>query len=216
VPHGLYRDDPVLAAWREALRADPVAPGGRVLFARWAIARESGEGASPATAAIWLDIKRDYVELRPALRRFYLSARDLPALCPALEPLGFVTVAAAGGRTIAGCDFGAGSTDGWLARLVGDELGRDGGADDAGRELRVHGQRLELTPRESDLLAYLRAHAGNPVAREALARDVWGHAWTGGSANAIEAAVSSLRRKLGDRAGALQTVRGVGYRLDGL
>jgi two-component system alkaline phosphatase synthesis response regulator PhoP len=54
------------------------------------------------------------------------------------------------------------------------------------------------------------------VPREALARDVWGHAWTGGSANAIEAVVSSLRRKLGDRAGALQTIRGVGYRLDGL
>jgi two-component system alkaline phosphatase synthesis response regulator PhoP len=41
---------------------------------------------------------------------------------------------------------------------------------------------------------------------------VWGYDWTGG-ANVVEVAVSGLRRKLGDRATALETVRGVGYRL---
>ena len=53
------------------------------------------------------------------------------------------------------------------------------------------------------------------VAREALLRDVWGYEWTGGS-NVVEVAVSGLRRKLGARAAALETVRGVGYRLRGL
>jgi hypothetical protein len=218
VPHALYRLDPVMAAWRGALRADPLPPGARALFTRWGLSAESGEAASPATAALWLDIKRDYVELRPALRRAYLAARDLPALCPALAPLGFVTVGAAGDREIAGCDLGPGSVDGWLARLVGDELEAVGERcfDGDRRELRLDGRRIALSPREWALLAYLRERPGRPVAREALARDVWGHAWTGGSANAIEAVVSSLRRKLGDRAGALQTVRGVGYRVDGL
>jgi DNA-binding response OmpR family regulator len=42
---------------------------------------------------------------------------------------------------------------------------------------------------------------------------VWGHEWTGGSSNVVEVVVSGLRRKLGERAVALQTVRGVGYRL---
>jgi hypothetical protein len=46
-------------------------------------------------------------------------------------------------------------------------------------------------------------------------RDVWGYEWTGGS-NVVEVVISSLRKKLGDRAAALETVRGVGYRLGAL
>ena len=37
------------------------------------------------------------------------------------------------------------------------------------------------------------------------------HEYAGGS-NVIEANVRSLRRKLGDRAGSIETVRGLGYR----
>ena len=69
-----------------------------------------------------------------------------------------------------------------------------------------------LTKLEAEVLAYLRRHEGRPVERAALLRDVWGYDWTGGS-NVVEVVVSSLRRKLGDRAGALETVRGVGYRI---
>jgi hypothetical protein len=219
VPHALYREDPVMADWRETLRADPVPPGGRVLITRWALAAGSGERPSPAAAALWLDIKRDLLELRPALRRIHLTARDLRALCPALTALGYGPVSPVGDRSLAACDLGPGSTDGWLAGLLGEALGGapgDDALDAERRELRLGGRRVELSPREWELLAYLRARSGRPVARDELARDVWGHAWTGGSANAIEAVVSSLRRKLGDRAGALQTVRGVGYRLEGL
>jgi two-component system alkaline phosphatase synthesis response regulator PhoP len=49
------------------------------------------------------------------------------------------------------------------------------------------------------------------VERASPLRDVWGYDYAGGS-NVIEALVKSLRRKLGDRSGAIQTVRGVGYR----
>jgi DNA-binding response OmpR family regulator len=65
------------------------------------------------------------------------------------------------------------------------------------------------------VLAYLRSREGQAVERAALLRDVWGYEWTGGS-NVVEVAVSGLRRKLGARAAALETVRGVGYRLRGL
>jgi hypothetical protein len=34
--------------------------------------RDSGEAPSPTQAALWLDIKRTYMELRPALRRLYM------------------------------------------------------------------------------------------------------------------------------------------------
>ena len=60
-------------------------------------------------------------------------------------------------------------------------------------------------------MRYLIDREGQPVARDTLLRDVWGYEWTGGS-NVVDVAISGLRRKLGDRAGALQTVRGVGYR----
>jgi two-component system phosphate regulon response regulator PhoB len=44
---------------------------------------------------------------------------------------------------------------------------------------------------------------------------VWGRAWTGGS-TVVDVAIAGLRRKLGDPAAALETVRGVGYRLQPL
>jgi two-component system alkaline phosphatase synthesis response regulator PhoP len=87
--------------------------------------------------------------------------------------------------------------------------------DENARELVLDGRRVALTKLECDVLGYLRERERQPVAREALLRDVWGYEWTGGS-NVVEVAVSGLRRKLGDRAAALETVRGVGYRLQRL
>jgi two-component system alkaline phosphatase synthesis response regulator PhoP len=59
---------------------------------------------------------------------------------------------------------------------------------------------------------YLHQRQGRVVDRRALLRDVWGYDDPGGS-NVTEALVRSLRRKLGDRASVIQTVRGIGYRL---
>jgi DNA-binding response OmpR family regulator len=68
---------------------------------------------------------------------------------------------------------------------------------------------VDLTRLEAEVLAYLARAGGKAVERAALLRDVWGYDWTGGS-NVVEVVISSLRRKLGDRAAALETVRGVG------
>jgi DNA-binding response OmpR family regulator len=84
---------------------------------------------------------------------------------------------------------------------------------DPGRhELVLDGRRIALTRLELGLLRHLQQHEGHAVPRDVLLRDVWGYDWNGGS-NVIETVVSGLRRKLGDRASALETVRGVGYRL---
>jgi DNA-binding response OmpR family regulator len=61
------------------------------------------------------------------------------------------------------------------------------------------------------VISYLQQRQGHVVERAALLRDVWGYEYAGGS-NVIEANVRSLRRKLGDRAGSIETVRGLGYR----
>jgi DNA-binding response OmpR family regulator len=99
-------------------------------------------------------------------------------------------------------DFGPASVEGWLAELgVRQRLAEE--EDEASPS--------GLTPLEAQVLAYLRAREGQAVERSALLRDVWGYEWTGGS-NVVEVAVSSLRRKLGEDAGTIATVRGVGYR----
>lgn len=67
-----------------------------------------------------------------------------------------------------------------------------------------------LTRLEFGVLSYLRQRDGRVVDRASLLRDVWGY--EDGGSNVIEAVVRSLRRKLGDRAPAIETVRGVGYR----
>jgi len=66
----------------------------------------------------------------------------------------------------------------------------------------------------SERVSYLHQRRGSVVERSALLRDVWGYDYAGGS-NVIEANVRSLRRKLGDRAGSIETVRGLGYRFGG-
>jgi hypothetical protein len=79
------------------------------------------------------------------------------------------------------------------------------------REAQLDGQRLELTRREFDLLAYLTARPGEVVTRRDLRTEVWHQSY--GDDQTIDVHISWLRRKLGETAAApryLHTVRGVG------
>jgi two-component system KDP operon response regulator KdpE len=85
-------------------------------------------------------------------------------------------------------------------------------------EVTVSGERIDLTPREFELLKVLLAHAGRLVTRGRLLRAVWGQAY-GGQDHYVHVFVSQVRRKLAaaDREGALRdlfvTEPGVGYRV---
>ena len=50
--------------------------------------------------------------------------------------------------------------------------------------------------------------------RETLLQRVWGWDFDGGS-RTVDVHVQTLRQKLGDSSGLIETVRGVGYRLKG-
>jgi DNA-binding response OmpR family regulator len=78
-------------------------------------------------------------------------------------------------------------------------------------QLVLDGRRVDLTKLEFEVISYLYQRKGTVVERSELLRDVWGYDYAGGS-NVIEANVRSLRRKLGDHAGSIETVRGLGYR----
>lgn len=211
--------DPVTTAWRAHLREDPVRSGDLVLFSRRALDREHGEAPGLVQAATFLDVKRLYMELRPRLRRIYWAARNAHDFLPALAPLGFVAVPTADvtldGRMFRTLmlDMGPGSVDEWLARIAAAELGlfQDDVLDVDARELVIGDERVPLTRLEFDLLRYLMLREGRAVPRVDLLADVWGYSYEGDS-NVIEVAVRSLRRKLGRRSGAVETVRGVGYR----
>jgi two-component system copper resistance phosphate regulon response regulator CusR len=75
-------------------------------------------------------------------------------------------------------------------------------------------QRIDLTPREFDLLAYLMRQPGQIVTREMLAKDVWREVSRATPLdNVVDVHIAHLRRKIdGGRATTLiQTVRGVGF-----
>jgi DNA-binding response OmpR family regulator len=114
--------------------------------------------------------------------------------------------------------MGPGSVDSWLAAVVAEELGipaeeRESQLfDPDAQELHLPTGRVALTPLECGVMAALHARAGRPVSRADLLERVWGYG-SDASSNVVDAVVVALRRKLGEHAGALETVRGTGYRL---
>lgn len=80
------------------------------------------------------------------------------------------------------------------------------------RRVLVDDRRIELSPREYRLLAYLAKDPGKIVSRSELLANVWEVSFDPGS-NVVDVHVKNLRAHLGDAAGQLETVRGVGYRL---
>lgn len=76
-------------------------------------------------------------------------------------------------------------------------------------------QLIPLTTKETELMICLAEHAGKPVRRHDLAERVWGTS-LGYVTRSLDVHMSSLRTKLGrrpDGAGYIDTVHGVGYRL---
>jgi len=124
----LLREDAITDAWLKHLSDYPIAKSERVLFLRRWLSRSTGELPSPAQAACWLDIKRNYLELRPNLQRIYATVIDLAIYAPIVTPLGFVPIEKANvvfndlTYYTAMLDFGPSSIDGWLRRLIGVEL----------------------------------------------------------------------------------------------
>jgi class 3 adenylate cyclase len=131
VDRSLLEEDPFTSLWLKHLIDSPIANAERVLFCRRWVDRTTGEMPSPAVSACFLDIKRVYMELRPSLRRIYFPVINLSTFEPILSPLGF-TAPQMASVTLGGItyhtlmnDFGPSSIDGWLANLIGAELGVD-------------------------------------------------------------------------------------------
>jgi two-component system, OmpR family, response regulator len=79
------------------------------------------------------------------------------------------------------------------------------------RQAQRGGLRIELQPREFQLLAYLMRHAGQVVTRTMLLENVWDFHFDPHT-NIVDSHISRLRAKL-DRGGGelIHTIRGAGY-----
>lgn len=214
-------DDPVTAKWCSHLNQKPMRPGEIALFCRRWLSLREGDSPSEIQAAAWLDLKRSYMELRPGLRRVYLTAIDLGAYSQVAQRLGFEVLA---GREVeldgvsypsAVLDFGPASVDGWLADLAAAELGVQRTPtllDVEARQLILAEGPVALTQLEFGVMRYLVKRTGKAVSRSELLLDVWSTSYQGGS-NVVDAVVRTLRRKLGCQSARIETVTGVGYRL---
>lgn len=75
----------------------------------------------------------------------------------------------------------------------------------------VGGKRVELTPKEIELLYFLTSHPSRVFTREDLLGYVWNFDFTGGT-RTVDAHVKNLRKKLGQHeTWCIQTLWGIGY-----
>jgi two-component system response regulator MprA len=74
---------------------------------------------------------------------------------------------------------------------------------------------MELTSKEYALLEYLLRHPRRPLSRTLIRESVWGYDYYGAS-NVVDVYVRHLRQKLEARGEPplIQTVRGIGYKID--
>ena len=80
--------------------------------------------------------------------------------------------------------------------------------------VRVAGEVISLTMKEYDLLKILMENAGIAFTREQLLDRVWDYSYDGGT-RTVDVHIQTLRAKLGECSGMIETVRGVGYRFGG-
>lgn len=81
------------------------------------------------------------------------------------------------------------------------------------RIVTIENVKIEMTPKEYDLLIYLIRNVNVVVRREELLAKIWGYNFFGDD-RTLDTHMKLLRRKLGSYGKNIVTLRGVGYRFD--
>lgn len=81
------------------------------------------------------------------------------------------------------------------------------------RRVYVAEKEIRLTNREYQLLRYLMENQGVPVSRNVLLNRVWGYEFQG-ETRTVDVHIRFLRQKLGSAGRLIETVRGMGYRIN--
>lgn len=83
----------------------------------------------------------------------------------------------------------------------------------AGRIVTVDGEKIELTPKEYELLFYLVENKNIALSRDKLLSDIWGYDFFGDD-RTIDTHIKNLRNSLGPYRDFIVTLRGVGYKFE--
>ena len=81
------------------------------------------------------------------------------------------------------------------------------------RQVSIKGEKLNLSPKEYDLLFDMVRNRGIALTREKLISDVWGYDFFGDD-RTLDTHIKLLRKSLGEYADKITTLRGVGYRFE--
>lgn len=81
------------------------------------------------------------------------------------------------------------------------------------RTVTVDAERIDLSPKEYELLFYLVKNRGIALTRDKLLSDIWGYDFYGVD-RTLDTHIKLLRKKLGGYASCIVTLRGVGYRFE--
>ena len=87
-------------------------------------------------------------------------------------------------------------------------------ADLTARIVYINGERVEMSPKEYDLLFYMLDNRNIALSRDKLLNEVWGYDFFG-DARTLDTHIKLLRKSLGDYSRYIVTLRGVGYRFEG-
>ena len=82
-----------------------------------------------------------------------------------------------------------------------------------GRSVSVDGEKIELTPKEYDLLFFLVENKNIALSRDKLLQDIWGYDFFGDD-RTIDTHIKNLRNNLGPYRDHIVTLRGVGYKFE--
>lgn len=85
--------------------------------------------------------------------------------------------------------------------------------DPENHEIWAKGEPVALTKKEFAILQLFLQSPGKVYTREALMRQVWGEDYCG-ETRTVDMHIKTLRQKLGQASGCIQTVVGIGYRME--
>ena len=88
-------------------------------------------------------------------------------------------------------------------------------ADVTARLVYIDGERIEMSPKEYDLFFYMLANRNIAISREKFISDVWGYDFYG-DVRTLDTHIKLLRKSLGRYSKYIVTLRGVGYRFEGV
>lgn len=101
------------------------------------------------------------------------------------------------------------------ANALDEEAVETGGIsiDKSAHEVRIDGEKIELSYKEFELLTYFVSNQGVALSRERILNNVWNYDYFG-DARTIDTHVKKLRNKLGRKGEYIKTIWGMGYKFE--